>query len=146
MEDIDRRPGSKWSLVGKDPQEIPLDKIDLAHPGIWQANEYLPFLKRLREEAPVHYCADPPTGPYWSVTKYKDIMEVDTSPHIYSSEPTIGIVDAYEEFTIPSFIPWTRLSTTSSAELCRVWWRRAISRSLRVSFASAHRLFSMVCP
>ena len=104
MENIDRRPGSKWSLVGKDPQEIPLDKIDLAHPGIWQANEYLPFLKRLREEAPVHYCAESATGPYWSVTKYKDIMEVDTSPHIYSSEPTIGIVDAYEEFTIPSFI------------------------------------------
>jgi cytochrome P450 len=104
MEDIDRRPGSKWSLVGKDPQEIPLDKIDLAHPGIWQANEYLPFLKRLRAEAPVHYCAESATGPYWSVTKYKDIMEVDTSPHIYSSEPTIGIVDAYEEFTIPSFI------------------------------------------
>ena len=31
-------------------------------------------------------------------------MEVDTSPDIYSSEPTIGIVDAFEEFTLPSFI------------------------------------------
>jgi len=36
--------------------------------------------------------------------KYKDIMTVDTSPHIYSSEPTIGIVDSFEEFTVPSFI------------------------------------------
>jgi cytochrome P450 len=31
-------------------------------------------------------------------------MEVDTSPHIYSSEPTIGIVDTLAEFTLPAFI------------------------------------------
>jgi len=36
--------------------------------------------------------------------KYEDIMEVDTSPQIYSSEPTIGIVDTFEEFTLPAFI------------------------------------------
>ncbi|HAT58940.1 MAG TPA: cytochrome P450 [Gammaproteobacteria bacterium] len=101
---LDRRPESKWSMVGRDPYAMPLEQIDLAHPGIWKENEFLPFLKRLREEAPVHYCAKSATGPYWSVMKYKDIMEVDTSPHIYSSEPTIGIVDAFEEFTVPSFI------------------------------------------
>lgn len=100
----DRRPESKWSMVGKDPYAMPLEKIDLAHPGIWQANEYLPFLKRLRDEDPVHFCAESATGPYWSVMKFNDIMEVDTSPQIYSSEPTIGIVDAFEEFTVPSFI------------------------------------------
>ena len=95
---------SKWSMVGKDPYSIPIDQIDLSHPGIWQANEYLPFLKRLREEDPVHFCSKSAVGAYWSVIKYKDIMEVDTSPDIYSSEPTIGIVDAFEEFTLPSFI------------------------------------------
>ena len=95
---------SKWSMVGKDPYSIPIDQIDLSHPGIWQANEYLPFLKRLREEDPVHFCSKSAVGAYWSVMKYKDIMEVDTSPDIYSSEPTIGIVDAFEEFTLPSFI------------------------------------------
>ena len=95
---------SKWSMVGKDPYSIPIEQIDLSHPGIWQANEYLPFLKRLREEDPVHFCSKSAVGPYWSILKYKDIMEVDTSPEIYSSEPTIGIVDAFEEFTLPSFI------------------------------------------
>ncbi len=95
---------SKWSMVGKDPKRIPLEEIDLAHPGIWQANEFLPFLERLRADDPVHYCAKSAVGPYWSVTKYQDIMEVDTSPDIYSSEPSIGIVDAFEEFTLPSFI------------------------------------------
>ncbi|GAB5499063.1 MAG: cytochrome P450 [Pseudohongiellaceae bacterium] len=90
--------------MGKDPYSLPLDEIDLSHPGIWQANEYLPFLERLRREDPVHYCPRSAVGPYWSVMKYKDIMTVDTSPQIYSSEPTVGIVDTYEEFTLPMFI------------------------------------------
>ena len=95
---------SQWSMVGKDPYSMPLEEIDLSHPGIWKANEYLPFLDRLRAEDPVHYCARSAVGPYWSVMKYEDIMEVDTSPQIYSSEPTIGIVDTFEEFTLPAFI------------------------------------------
>ena len=95
---------SKWSMVGKDPYSMPLDEIDLSHPGIWQANEFLPFMERLRQEDPVHYCKNSAVGPYWSVMKYNDIMEVDTSPEIYSSEPTINIVDSFEEFTFPSFI------------------------------------------
>tara|TARA_B110001454_G_scaffold86366_1_gene82897 strand:- start:2444 stop:3715 length:1272 start_codon:yes stop_codon:yes gene_type:complete len=95
---------SQWSLVGKDPYALQLDEIDLSHPGIWQANEYLPFLKRLRDEDPVHYCRESAVGPYWSVMKYKDIMHVDTSPQLFSSEPTIGIVDTLEEFSFPAFI------------------------------------------
>lgn len=95
---------SRWSMVGRDAATMPLEEIDLSHPGIWQANEYLPFLERLRRDDPVHYCPHSAVGPYWSVMKYKDIMEVDTSPQIYSSEPTVGIVDTYEEFTLPMFI------------------------------------------
>ncbi|CAN0297512.1 unnamed protein product, partial [Discosporangium mesarthrocarpum] len=106
MTDSEQQTGrhSRWSMVGKDPYALPLDEIDLSHPGIWQANEYLPFLERLRREDPVHYCPRSAVGPYWSVMKYKDIMTVDTSPQIYSSEPTVGIVDTYEEFTLPMFI------------------------------------------
>ncbi|MBU15669.1 MAG: cytochrome P450 [Gammaproteobacteria bacterium] len=95
---------SSWSMVGKDPWTMPIEKIDVSHPGIWHTNEFLPFLERLRKEDPVHFCAESAVGPYWSVTKYSDIMEVDTSPHIYSSEPTVGIIDSYEEFTLPMFI------------------------------------------
>ena len=99
---------SKWSMVGKDPYSMPIEEIELTHPGIWQANQFLPFLERLRKEDPVHFCKESAVGPYWSVMKYKDIMEVDTTPDIYSSEPTIGIVDTFEEFTLPSFIAMDR--------------------------------------
>ncbi len=99
---------SKWSMVGKDPYTMPLEDIDLSHPGIWQANEFLPFLERLRNEEPIHYCKDSAVGPYWSVLKYNDIMQVETNPDVYSSEPTIGIVDTFEELTLPSFIAMDR--------------------------------------
>lgn len=92
------------SLVGRDAWSIPLDQIDLAHPGIWQANEYLPFLARLRRDEPVHYCAHSAVGPYWSVTRYQDIMTMEAAPHIFSSEPTIGIVDVLPQYTLPMFI------------------------------------------
>lgn len=95
---------SQWSMVGQDPYSMPIEDIDLSHPGIWKANEYLPFLERLRKEDPVHYCKESAVGPYWSITKYKDIMHVDTSPQIFSSEPTIGIVDIPPDLNTPMFI------------------------------------------
>lgn len=93
-----------WSMVGRDPFTMSLEEIDISHPGIWKENQYKPFLKRLREEDPVHYCRESAIGPYWSVTRFKDIQEVDTSHDIYSSEPTIGIVDIPPELNEPSFI------------------------------------------
>jgi cytochrome P450 len=41
---------------------------------------------RLRREAPVHYCAESRYGPYWSVTRYNDIMTVELDHSSYSSE------------------------------------------------------------
>ncbi|MEE3290797.1 MAG: cytochrome P450 [Pseudomonadota bacterium] len=99
---------SKWSMVGKDAYAMPLEDIDLSHPGIWQANEYLPFLERLRKEDPIHFCKESAVGSYWSVMKYNDIIEVDTKPDIYSSEPSIGIVDTFYDLNLPSFIAMDR--------------------------------------
>ncbi|MEX1197894.1 MAG: cytochrome P450 [Pseudohongiellaceae bacterium] len=95
---------SERSMVGRDPWTMPLEEIDLAHPGIWEAGEYLPFLARLRRDAPVHYCASSAVGPYWSVTRYHDIMAVEADTATFSSEPTIGIVDVIPEYTLPMFI------------------------------------------
>ena len=41
---------------------------------------------RLRREAPVQYCTESAFGPYWSVTKYNDIMAVDTNHQVFSSD------------------------------------------------------------
>jgi cytochrome P450 len=52
----------------------------------------------------VHYCADSIFGPYWSVTTYDLIKEVDQSHEIFSSEPGITIMDQAEDFKLPMFI------------------------------------------
>ena len=95
---------SQRSLIGRDPWTMPLEEIDLAHPAIWEAGDYLPFLARLRRDAPVHYCRNSAVGPYWSITRYRDIMEIEADTASFSSEPTIGIVDVIPEYTLPMFI------------------------------------------
>src|SRR5208337_2854914 len=48
------------------------------------------FFARLRRDDPVHFCDSPLYGPYWSVTRYRDIMTVDTSHQTYSSDAAFG--------------------------------------------------------
>jgi hypothetical protein len=45
---------------------------------------------RLRRDDPVHFCDGPLYAPYWSVTRYRDIMTVDTSHQTYSSDAAFG--------------------------------------------------------
>jgi len=85
----------------------PLDQFHVADPALFQKDAMWPYFERLRREDPVHYCPDSEFGAYWSVTKYNDIMHVDTSHAIYSSESTLGgitIRDQREEFPLPMFI------------------------------------------
>ena len=69
---------------------LPIDEIDVARPGLFQSDTHWPYFERLRREDPVHYCADSEFGPYWSVTKYKDIMAVDTNHQVFSSDASVG--------------------------------------------------------
>ena len=60
----------------------PLEQIDVADPLLFKNNTMWPYFERLRAEAPVHYCTtNEEVGPYWSVTRYKDIMAVDVHRH-----------------------------------------------------------------
>ena len=55
---------------------IPLEQIDVSDPQLYQDDTWYPYFERLRREDPVHWCADSRYGPYWAITKYKDIMHV----------------------------------------------------------------------
>lgn len=96
------------SQAQQDPYSVPLEQIDVSNPFLFAHDVQEAWFKRLREEAPVHYCADSMFGPYWSVTSYNEIMEVDTSHEIYSSEPSITIRDPADEFPLPMFIAMDR--------------------------------------
>lgn len=84
---------------------IPLAEIDVADPLLFKNNSMWPYFERLRAEAPVHYCTtNEDVGPYWSVTRYKDIMAVDTNHQVFSSEGGITLRDQDEDFQLPMFI------------------------------------------
>lgn len=66
-------------------ETMPPEGIDVSDPAIFGQNLQEPLFERLRREDPVHYCASSPYGPYWSVTRYKDIVEVDSNHDAFSS-------------------------------------------------------------
>ena len=88
-----------------DPYSIPLDgNFDPSDGYVFQADKHWEWFERLRKESPVHFTQDSEFGPYWSVTKYNDIMHVDTNHDIFSSEGGITLVDQDEDFPLPMFI------------------------------------------
>jgi cytochrome P450 len=104
---------AEWAIdVNQDPHDIPLDKLNPAHPLLFEANRMLPYFERLRAEDPVHYCAESQFGPYWSVTKFADIKHVDTHEKIFSSDIRNGGIrlggqadpDPDPTFSLPMFI------------------------------------------
>jgi cytochrome P450 len=90
-----------------DAATTPLDLIDVSDPRLYQTDIYYPYFERLRREEPVHYRENGMYGSFWSVTKFKDIMAVETRPEIYSSEAKLGgisITDRPMEYRRSSFI------------------------------------------
>ena len=84
---------------------MPLEEIDVGRAELFKTDTMWPYFERLRKEAPVHYCtSNEEFGPYWSVTKYNDIMAVDTNHQVFSSEGGITLRDQDEDFKLPMFI------------------------------------------
>jgi cytochrome P450 len=80
---------------------------DVADPGLYRTDGWRPHFARLRREDPVHYHAESPYGPYWSVTRYADIMAVELDHGTYSSASELGgiqIADQPKGQELPNFI------------------------------------------
>ena len=84
---------------------LPLDQLNPGDPALFRTDAHWPVLERLRKEDPVHYTAESEYGPYWSITKYNDIMAVDTNHQVFSSEGGITIASQDgDEGPLPMFI------------------------------------------
>ncbi|MBN8874803.1 MAG: cytochrome P450 [Rhodospirillales bacterium] len=93
--------------LATDADAVPLDSIDVSHPALYQQDTWRPFFARLRREDPVHWCESPMYGAYWSVTRYRDIMAVDTNHQVFSSDAMMGGIvlrDVPMDSRRPSFI------------------------------------------
>jgi cytochrome P450 len=72
---------------------IPLAEMNPAKVERFQNDTIWPYFERLRREDPVHFTADSEYGPYWSITRWEDIMTVDTDHQTFSSAEGIGLAD-----------------------------------------------------
>jgi cytochrome P450 len=86
------------------PLTTPLSEINVSDPRLYQQDAWRPYFQRLRDKAPVHYLADSAFGPFWSVTRFEDIVAVDSNYEDFSSEPTIVIGDLVEDIQVEMFI------------------------------------------
>ena len=86
---------------------IPLEKLDVSDPAIYETDAWRPYFERLRREAPVHYTPESPFGPYWSLSRYKDIVHAEVNHNVFSSDNDLGgiqIEDQPKGLSRPSFI------------------------------------------
>ncbi len=89
---------------------LPLDKLNPAQPELFTQDAMWAQFERLRRESPVHYTAESDYGPYWSITKYNDIMAIDTNHQVFSSADGIVLqsleskAESAGRPTRPSFI------------------------------------------
>jgi cytochrome P450 len=74
---------------------LPLNQLDPADPQGFVDDTVGYVFERLRREDPVHRSHSPIPGidTYWSVTRYQDIMHVDSHHELYSSEGGITLMD-----------------------------------------------------
>ena len=85
----------------------PLKDFHVADVDLFTSDTHWPWFERLRAEDPVHYCPESEFGPYWSVTRFEDIIAVDGNHGAFSSDSELGgiaINDAFEPRARASFI------------------------------------------
>jgi cytochrome P450 len=97
--------------AGFDPREdayaTPIERIDVSNPHLYQDDTWRPYFERLRREDPVHWRENGMYGAFWSITRYRDIMAVDTNQKAFSSDALMGGIvlrDLPMDFRRPSFI------------------------------------------
>jgi cytochrome P450 len=88
----------------------PIEAVDPAQPDLFAQDAMWPIFERLRAESPVHFTESPTHGPFWSVSRWNDIMAVDSNHATYSSADGITLqsleakAETAKRGTRPSFI------------------------------------------
>src|SRR6201996_6412586 len=90
------RQGEPWSL--------PLETLDPSDGTLYQRGLLHEYMRRLRREDPVHWSPTGPTGGYWSVTRFDDIVAIDSNHKVFSSDRDITVGGAPEDFAPRNFI------------------------------------------
>ena len=88
----------------------PIEALDPAQPELFAQDAMWPVFERLRAEDPVHHADTANYGPFWSITRWNDIMAVDSNHQVFSSADGITLqsleskAETAKRGTRPSFI------------------------------------------
>src|SRR3569623_2889094 len=77
--------------------EGPVDPLDVRRAELYRDDVWQAPFKQLRATSPVHKVEHSDFGPYWSISTYKPILEVESLPEIISS--------AAGGLTLAAFLP-----------------------------------------
>jgi cytochrome P450 len=65
--------------------------LDVSRAELFANHEWQEPFRWLRANAPIHYCENSKHGPYWSVSTYDPIVEIEANPDVFSSSHTKGV-------------------------------------------------------
>jgi cytochrome P450 len=68
----------------------PIAPIDVSRAELYEGEAWQEPFRTLRAEAPIQYVPDSDFGPYWSVSTYKPIVQIEALPKIFSSSWEYG--------------------------------------------------------
>ncbi len=92
------------ATISVDPWSLDLATMDPSQAHLFESGAHYDYFRRLRREDPVHFTPDSAFGPYWSITKFHDIVTVDSNHGVFSSDRDIVIGTQDEGFAPPMFI------------------------------------------
>jgi cytochrome P450 len=83
--------------VRQETAALPLEALDPAQPELFARDAVWPIFERLRDEDPVHFVESPDYGPFWSVTRWADILAVDSDHATFSSAQGTSLLSVEAE-------------------------------------------------
>ncbi|MFM5895618.1 MAG: cytochrome P450 [Novosphingobium sp.] len=64
----------------------PIAPIDVSRPELYAEDRWQDLFAKLRAQVPIQYVPESDFGPYWSVSTYKPIVQIEALPKIFSSD------------------------------------------------------------
>ena len=77
----------------REPWNLPLETLDPSDGTLYQRGLLHDYFARLRAEDPVHWSPTGPSGGYWSITKFNDIVQIEANHKLFSSDRDITVGD-----------------------------------------------------
>lgn len=67
-----------------------VDPLDVSRSELYSTGDWSTPFRTLRAQAPVHYVEDSKFGPYWSVSAYQPIVDIELNTEVFSSSWEYG--------------------------------------------------------